>query len=121
MTAPIHIWITCPRCNELHVYGVDARGVDWATKPHHTHTCQGCGLTWRPAKVPTVGVRFLPGFSNEEEEPESPVYAGPCPQEACEEEKGHEGPCTNRCRNKEWCSRPNEHEGSCARWDPDKR
>lgn len=38
---------------------------EFATKPHHTHSCQFCGLTWRPAVVCTVGVRFLPGFRNE--------------------------------------------------------
>lgn len=31
---------------------------------HHTHACQHCGMVWRPAVVPTVGVYFLPGFKN---------------------------------------------------------
>lgn len=47
---------------------------EWATKPHKTHLCQRitesdgatpdyktCGLEWRPALFPTVGVRELPG------------------------------------------------------------
>lgn len=60
---PIPLWLTCPRCGTQHI----DEGV-FATKPHHTHTCQheDCGLTWRPAVAPTVGVRFLPGFKNEE-------------------------------------------------------
>jgi hypothetical protein len=37
----------------------------FATKPHHTHACQHCGMVWRPALVPTVGVEFLPGYKNE--------------------------------------------------------
>ncbi len=37
---------------------------EYATKPHHTHACQTCGIVWRPALVPTVGVQFLPGFKN---------------------------------------------------------
>lgn len=37
----------------------------FATKPHHTHACQTCGIVWRPAKVDTVGVRFLPGYKND--------------------------------------------------------
>lgn len=37
----------------------------FATHPHHTHSCQTCGMTWRPAVVATVGVQFLPGFKNE--------------------------------------------------------
>lgn len=48
---------------------------EWATRPHKTHQCQGivgcpcnnpecpdrlvCGLEWRPAKFPTVGVAAL--------------------------------------------------------------
>ncbi len=57
---PIPMFLTCPKCNARHV----DEG-EFATKPHHTHSCQGCGLTWRPAIVPTVGVAFLPGFKNE--------------------------------------------------------
>lgn len=51
--------LTCPSCNALHI----DEG-EFATKPHHTHSCQACGMTWRPAVVDTVGVRFLPGFLN---------------------------------------------------------
>lgn len=55
----VAIRINCPGCGELHV----DEG-EWVTKPHHTHACQRCGNTWRPAVVNTVGVRFLPGFRN---------------------------------------------------------
>lgn len=60
--APIPMRITCPMptCGALHV----DEGA-FATKPHHTHSCQICGHTWRPAVVCTVGVRFLPGFKTE--------------------------------------------------------
>lgn len=37
---------------------------EFATSPHHTHACQECGIVWRPAKVNTHGVRFLPGYKN---------------------------------------------------------
>jgi len=37
-------------------------GAEFESKPHHTHACQNCGLVWRPAKVYTIGVRFLPGY-----------------------------------------------------------
>lgn len=57
---PIPMRLTCPECKALHI----DEG-DFATKPHHTHSCQACGLTWRPAVVATVGVRFLPGFKGE--------------------------------------------------------
>lgn len=59
--APIPMTLWCPLCGERHV---DVG--EYATKEHHTHACQGCGLTWRPAVVPTVGVQFLPGYKNEE-------------------------------------------------------
>jgi len=61
---PIPMRIPCPDCGELHI----DEG-EFATKPHHTHSCQHCGLTWRPAVVPTVGVRFLPGFRSSPEPP----------------------------------------------------
>jgi predicted RNA-binding Zn-ribbon protein involved in translation (DUF1610 family) len=57
---PIPLLLWCPACGERHV----DRG-DFATKPHHTHACQGCGMVWRPALIATVGVQFLPGFKDE--------------------------------------------------------
>ncbi len=58
---PIPMLLTCPSCGKRHI---DVG--EFATKPHHTHACQHCGMCWRPAIVPTVGVQFLPGFKNEE-------------------------------------------------------
>ncbi len=49
--------LPCPMCGVLHI---DTG--KFATKKHHTHACQVCGMVWRPAIVPTVGVQFLPGF-----------------------------------------------------------
>lgn len=51
--------LTCPSCGERHI---DEK--EFAEVPHHTHACQGCGMVWRPAKVNTHGVWFLPGFRN---------------------------------------------------------
>lgn len=51
----IPILLHCPLCSARHI----DEG-DFATKVHHTHACQSCGHCWRPAVVPTVGVRFLP-------------------------------------------------------------
>lgn len=61
-TAPIPMRLPCESCGKLHI----DEG-EFATKPHHTHSCQHCGLTWRPAIVATVGVQFLPGFKNSEQ------------------------------------------------------
>lgn len=58
--APIPMLLWCPACGERHI----DEG-EFATKPHHTHACQHCGMVWRPAIVATVGVGFLPGFKNE--------------------------------------------------------
>lgn len=58
----IQMLLWCPECGERHV---DAG--EFATKIHRTHACQSCGHCWRPAIVPTVGVRFLPGFKNDGE------------------------------------------------------
>lgn len=57
---PIPMILTCPQCNQRHI----DEG-EFAERAHHTHACQNCGMVWRPAIVPTVGVRFLPGFKNE--------------------------------------------------------
>lgn len=60
--APVPLILTCIACGGRHV----DTGV-WATRRHHTHACQHCGVTWRPAVEDTVGVQFLPGFKDEEE------------------------------------------------------
>ena len=36
--------IHCPACGRRHLDG--ANGVEFATKPHHTHLCQHCGHIW---------------------------------------------------------------------------
>ena len=56
---PMLLW--CPECGHRHI---DVG--EFATKAHHTHACQNCGMTWRPAIQYTHGIRFLPGFKNEE-------------------------------------------------------
>jgi hypothetical protein len=58
---PIPMLLTCPNrdCGKRHI----DEG-EFATKNHHTHACQHCGMTWRPAIVPTTGVQFLPGFKS---------------------------------------------------------
>lgn len=58
-TTPIPMLLWCPTCGNRHI----DEG-EFATKPHHTHACQTCGMVWRPSLMPTVGVQFLPGFRN---------------------------------------------------------
>lgn len=57
LAIPMLLW--CPQCHQRHI----DEG-EFATKPHHTHACQHCGMVWRPALVATRGVDFLPGFKN---------------------------------------------------------
>ncbi len=59
---PIPMLLWCPECKARHV----DKG-EFTAKLHHTHSCQKCGLTWRPAVVHTVGVQFLPGFKDKAE------------------------------------------------------
>ncbi len=70
-TDPIAMRLPCERCGQLHI----DEG-EFATKPHHTHSCQHCGLTWRPAKEHTVGVQFIPGFKNDDMIPPPLPYIG---------------------------------------------
>lgn len=56
---PIPMLLWCPACGERHI----DEG-EFATRFHHTHACQECGMVWRPAVVATVGVYHLPGFKN---------------------------------------------------------
>jgi hypothetical protein len=70
-TDPIPMLLHCPLCGKRHI----DEG-DFATKSHTTHACQFCGMVWRPAIVPTVGVQFLPGFKNEVQEVHFSVEEG---------------------------------------------
>lgn len=56
---PLAMLLWCPSCKFRHI-DEDV----FATKPHHTHACQNCGMVWRPAIVSTIGVQWLPGFKN---------------------------------------------------------
>ena len=51
---PIPMILYCPECSSIHV----DEG-EWTTRPHKTHQCQTCWNEWRPANVPTVGVKAL--------------------------------------------------------------
>lgn len=56
---PLPVRIHCPMCHTLHI---DEGEFATADRPHHTHTCQNCGHSWRDTLNPTIGVKFLPGF-----------------------------------------------------------
>ena len=56
---PVPLLLWCPECKTRHV---DIG--EFATRRHHSHACQKCGLVWRPSVQATIGVLFLPGFKN---------------------------------------------------------
>lgn len=49
--SPIPMLLWCPACHSRH-----ADEGEFAKRPHKVHECQSCGLQWKPANVPTVGV-----------------------------------------------------------------
>ncbi len=53
---PVPMVLHCPRCRLQHIDAPDERTPDWQNPPHRSHLCHGCGLIWRPADVPTIGV-----------------------------------------------------------------
>jgi transposase-like protein len=59
LQAPIPMILFCPMCKERHI----DKG-KFAVQPHKSHSCQGCGFTWSPCHLPTVGVHFLPGYKD---------------------------------------------------------
>lgn len=61
LESPIPMILFCPICRCRHI----DRG-KFATEPHKSHACQGCGFVWSPCHRPTVGAEFLPGYRNDE-------------------------------------------------------
>ncbi len=53
----------CPKCGSDRIESTCLGSLTPGHDPN-THTCHGCGHVWRPAKVNTHGVRFLPGYRN---------------------------------------------------------
>lgn len=54
--APIEMLLFCPVCHTQHVDFPDA---PWDNPPHKSHKCLWCSTIWRPADVPTQGVRAI--------------------------------------------------------------
>jgi len=54
--APIDMVLYCPQCGAQHI---DRPTKDWDNPPHRSHLCHACGCVWRPADVPTTGVRAV--------------------------------------------------------------
>lgn len=71
ITAPIDIILHCPNCGTQHIdepeicpvcengeVGCDHDSL-WTNPPHRSHFCSHCRHIWRPADVPTNGVKEI--------------------------------------------------------------
>lgn len=67
---PIPMLLYCPKCGTQHVDGPESVNVQplvprdqftplWTNPPHRSHLCHHCGCVWRPADVPTTGVKAI--------------------------------------------------------------
>lgn len=56
-SVPVDLLLSCPLCGTPHVDEGD--GEVWDNPPHKSHLCAACGCVWRPADVPTNGVRSV--------------------------------------------------------------
>lgn len=80
---PIPMLLWCPQCHAQHVDAPDTpvecdggeRSVFmWQNPPHRSHLCHACGTIWRPADVPTTGVKEISTRGNNDTYP--PVTCG---------------------------------------------
>lgn len=71
IAGPIDMVLYCPRCHVQHIdepetefvqFGageIVSMSTGWDSPPHRSHLCKGCGCIWRPADVPTNGVKEI--------------------------------------------------------------
>jgi hypothetical protein len=88
---PINMILFCPNCGQQHLDrpdmpedGADWKETDiaWTNPPHRSHLCHNCGHIWRPADVPTNGVRNITTRgSNDSKAPMLAAMAVPCIRE----------------------------------------
>lgn len=57
---PIPMVLHCPKCGMQHIDEPKDHPLNpWLNPPHRSHLCHGCGTVWRPADVPTTGVKAV--------------------------------------------------------------
>lgn len=66
---PIDMVLFCPACGLQHIDAPEPMIAHelctqpefpaWDNPPHRSHLCHGCGHIWRPADVPTNGVKAI--------------------------------------------------------------
>lgn len=59
---PLDMVLHCPECGRQHIDEPN-EAAGWGNPPHKSHLCRkedgGCGNVWRPADIPTNGVRAV--------------------------------------------------------------
>lgn len=84
--APIDMVLFCPACKMQHIDAPDVvdqyptpekDAAHWSNPPHRSHLCHGCGHIWRPANVPTNGVRAVKKTGKADSPIAAPVAAQP--------------------------------------------
>jgi len=71
-STPIDMVLHCPECGVQHIDAPERQDPNerdfgmttvesnvWKNPPHRSHLCSACGLVWRPADVPTNGVKAI--------------------------------------------------------------
>jgi rubrerythrin len=87
---PVDLLLYCPKCGEQHIdearpdvcetCGFDIPGCKcgtftaWLNPPHKSHRCEECNHVWRPADVPTNGVRELKTKGSRDGDPQPRWY-----------------------------------------------
>lgn len=64
---PIDMILFCPMCGVQHIDAPDDTSENepyrhpgmWDNPPHRSQLCRECGCIWRPADVPTNGVKEI--------------------------------------------------------------
>ncbi len=71
-STPIDMVLHCPECGVQHIDAPERQDPNerdfgmttvesnvWKNPPHRSHLCSACGFVWRPADVPTNGVKAI--------------------------------------------------------------
>jgi len=77
MSEPIDMILHCPVCGTQHI---DAPEPDngWTNPPHKSHLCHSCKTVWRPADVPTNGVKEIKTRGEADTWPKKHTHVGYC-------------------------------------------
>lgn len=70
---PVDMLLFCPHCGEQHIDEPEP-DKEWQNPPHRSHLCHFCKHVWRPADVPTNGVREIKTKGQNDKNPRPRYY-----------------------------------------------